>query len=453
MLTKLICKVKPIHIIAIILYIITFFIKSSFPELTKGMIVVWFFLILIWIYKDPYSGKNTLIKFIIFVFLLTNFLPFIQPTQYSYLVFILGHLLFLYFIIKGNFKSQIKPALNKTDFIFLLALLLSLWILLFFPLNVNDISQSTSESTQSLINGINPYTLPETTAIHQQHFMYGPTMLYSHIPFVLVFGTTVGITLASIVGIFLLLFLIYKIILTVTKDSTLARSGTIIFAFFPITFWELFIVLTNDSVVLFFLLLGTFFVLTKNYLKSGLVLTFGVAAKLIPIIPLTILIIGLFKKDKRDTIRSTAIFLILLILLISPFVILNFNEFGKDMTHQAKRELSDWEKPISLQYIVLEFTSSLIQLVFVSIFFIILFLKSKNILDPKKFLLFATIGSIIFNIFIRTYHQNYFLFPFVFMIIYLMILEKETNPNKKIISFEKKIIKKINYLFEDDKDE
>ena len=37
--------------------------------------------------------------------------------------------------------------------------------------------------------------------------------------------------------------------------------------------------------------------------------------------------------------------------------------------------------------------------------------------------------------------------------IYLMILEKETNPNKKIISFEKKIIKKINYLFEDDKDE
>lgn len=437
------------HILAMILLIFTILTRVYFPDLIKNMLLIWFFFIFIWIYKNPYSSKNTFIKFILFIFLLTNFLPFISSwsINYSFIIFVLGQLLVFYFILTGNFKSKIKPSLTKFDYVFLLVVLFSIWIIFFSFSNTNDISVSTINSTSLFLKGTNPYEVEELTEIHQQHFMYGPMVLYYYAPFVFIFGSIFGLIVASLVSIVLLLYGLYKIIFIITKDKQLSRSGVIIFSFFPITFFELFLNLTNDSAMIFFFLFGVLFVLEKSYLKSIVFLTFGLTMKLAPIISVFLLIVGVVKKKKTKFVNVLVVFILLLFVLVSPFVFSNFGEFSRDLSHQATRDLEGWEKSISLQEIFLGFNSLLIQLIFILIFVVFIVLKFNYVLEKKQFILLTTLGLLIFNLFIRTYHQNYFIWLFVFMVICLMIIEKQNFENKAISEFKKISFLKLKKLF------
>jgi len=406
---------KYLFLIFLIIFVSYNFIFSSKYYL---FCVLAFALIYMFIFKTKLYYLDT---WVLFFSLLGVSVIFLQLN-----IFLIIKIISIFLILFYSYKSTFIPAISKNDFIFIIIIYMLLILGLFYLNEQNDISTSTIDSVYYLLDGQNPYDIPEQTEIHQQHFMYPPGMLFVYLPLCFLFGD-IGYFLTNLLFFSVLLFLAHKIIFLFTRNKNLSRLGVILIFSLPLFLFESFLRWTNDMPVLFLVLFSVWLFVNEKYIFSFMVLSFAVCCKVYPIVILPIFFIILFKnKSYKKLFLSLIAFGGVFLIICFPFYLWNSLEFTHDMVHQITRPLESWEINSSAQYLLFGGYYFIISLFVLVAFYLWVYLKggSYSIYFCISVLLF------LFLFFSKTLHSNYLLFVIPFLIISLV--EKMYTLNCKL---------------------
>lgn len=328
-----------------LLFFIIFFLLNIFKTNHFYILIV---LLFIFCYLHIFSKQLYSVNVWLLLFILLNINIIFVPSAYFFLIKIFA-LFFLFYFFK---KKIILPKLSYLKFYQFIFIFL-FFILIFYTQGAyNDISSATINSVNNLLEGKNPYAVPEVQTIHLQNFMYPPAMIFIYLPLIFMFGS-IGYFLTNFILHFIFIYVLFLFFNKHLKNKSQSRSLLIIFLFMPIFIYESFLIWTNDIPVLLFVLLSVFLFEKKKYYSSFAILSISFVTKIYPLIILPLFSIILFKKRLfKKLFVSLLIFLGITLSICLPFYFWDSNEFIHDMTYQAKRPLEDWEKKLSLQQIL-----------------------------------------------------------------------------------------------------
>lgn len=284
--------------------------------------------------------KNTEIKkfgFILGIVLLVSGMLIVVVTKGSvffleaYIMIALGFVLpFLSFMENNNcepYNEKTKKLSIKTYLI--IAFLIQIFLAPFFYDMFNF--QQWLSAADMFAQGINPYQFCYESSRFDL-FPYPSTFLYLMVigrEIFQAFGQTALMIFFKsllIISNVVTAYLIYKIIIALNDDHTLAKKATCLFIFNPLLVFVTSVQGEFDPLVILFTVLATYlFVVKKSLVLSSLSLGIGFSLKLYPLLLLPFFLIYIKNLKKR------AAFILLVmapILIVSiPFLILNYQAY------------------------------------------------------------------------------------------------------------------------------
>lgn len=322
-------------------------------------------------------GLLKTINIILFLFLIYNLYDTIMNSytlSYAELLWFISLLVVIYYLLTFVFEKELK---NYSLIIRLsLILLVSLYTTLFPTINfiiqrMNTVPWVSSAhdggviqlelAVEKLLNGTNPYGAyyPELNKWGADnpatyHFNYTPFFIYFFIPFYLIIKPIFGFFDTRI--IYLIFYYLIGFIVLKFKASHEVKNIFFILIYLNPIFSQIVSWGMNDVMAYFFFLLCIYFLLKKNYVCSGIFLSFSLGTKhylwlFIPFYMLFILMkervivysnkkirLSLYKKrgikqffKKNKALLKALLPVLLLLLYLAPFILWNFNALFDDI--------------------------------------------------------------------------------------------------------------------------
>ncbi|MBN8550321.1 MAG: DUF2029 domain-containing protein [Deltaproteobacteria bacterium] len=218
-----------------------------------------------------------------------------------------------------------------------------------------DIGTATIEGAQSILHGINPYTIPEKSGmqafIHRQHCVYPPMMLLAYVPWMALFSAppAVGLYVGNFVLDSLSLYFLY-LLFSRFAERPMAQSLTLLAALSPVQLVNLYVRGTNDIVPFVCICIFLIAVIEERTSRANIAISFAVATKWFsaPLAALWGLLLLQAKRWRSAVALLLAGFAMVLVPAL-PFFWLSPREFLDDLTWEGRRPVDDWEIPLSLQ--------------------------------------------------------------------------------------------------------
>jgi len=392
------------------------------------------------------------IKHYSIIILITSVIPLSHSIGWTYqgiqklILFVPLILLLALFFYKKEALVIKKFSLNKqkTNFIlilFFLILVMKLAFIVFWSFHNYpvDMGTSTLSASANFLTGINPYAVPETMVeghdryIHQQNFMYPPFMFIGYSGLLLMLGVSIfGWFLANLVLDAAIILLIFFVVKKLVGESA-AIVSALIYALNPSVLFEIIGRGTNETLPLFFVVLGVLLLINNKVYLSILSISLATLSKWFPAVFILPILIYLFnKKDLTKLVKVMFLGTIIALLVLLPFFFMSQTDFVHDMTWENQRPVEGWETQLSLQYFAFNTYYFFVHIGIVLLMFLSLFKKIKSINDV---LIAGTTGILLFIIFGKIFHTHYILWflPWVVLSTFLksdLTLAKSNFMNK-----------------------
>lgn len=237
----------------------------------------------------------------------------------------------------------------------LLALALRIWAVSAHGLKEGpiDIGTATMEGASNLVRGIDPYTVPEEPgprfSLHRQRCVYPPLLLLAYAPFSTLFTppNPNAIYVGNAVFDLISLYLLYQLA-SFFFTTAVALGITLLHALNPVVLLNLYVRGTNDAFPFTLFLLFLVAILRWRSKYTPFFAGFAVSAKWFaaPVVGLVVTLLCLAKKWKEASLMVASLAGVALAFAL-PFLMHAAGEFIDDLTWEGRRDVDEWEIPLS----------------------------------------------------------------------------------------------------------